>query len=71
MQGGEGEAGDEQPAIDYLVSALEALGYNSWSYRVVASACTGLANRRKRLFVVASWSGDARDVLLSQVRSCQ
>lgn len=28
----------------------------------------GLPNRRKRVFVLASLHGDARDVLLSQVR---
>lgn len=66
-EGGEAGEGDEEAAINYLVDALEALGYSSWSYRVVASACTGLANRRKRLFLVASWSADARDVMLSQV----
>ena len=69
MQTTEGaEAGDEDPAITYLVNALEALGYSTWAYRIVASACTGLANKRKRLFIVSSWSADARDVLLSQAR---
>lgn len=68
VQGGEGaEAEDEEAAITYLTDALEALGYETWAYRVVASACTGLANRRKRLFIVASWNADARNVLLSQV----
>ncbi len=30
----------------------------------------GLPNRRKRVFVLASLHGDARDVLLSQVLPC-
>ena len=57
------------PAVHYVVGALEALGYCSWSQRVVSAAGFGLPQRRKRVFVAASWHGDARDVLLSQVRS--
>jgi hypothetical protein len=30
----------------------------------------GVPNRRKRIFILASMHGDARDVLLSQVRWC-
>lgn len=70
VQGGEtSNAESENPAIQYIADALEALGYSSWCYRVVASACTGVPNRRKRLFLVASWSADARDILLPQVRA--
>ena len=31
----------------------------------------GLPNRRRRVFLVASMHGDARDVLLAQVSSCK
>lgn len=54
------------PAVHYVVGALEALGYSSWAQRVVCSAAFGVPNRRKRVFIVASWNGDARDMLLSQ-----
>jgi site-specific DNA-cytosine methylase len=57
---------EEPPAVHYIVAALEALGYDSWAHRVICSAAFGVPNRRKRVFIVASWSGDARDVLLSQ-----
>lgn len=57
---------EKPPAVHYIVAALEALGYDSWAHRVICSAAFGVPNRRKRVFIVASWSGDARDVLLSQ-----
>lgn len=59
--------GDTPPAVHYVTTALEALGYHSWAQRTVCSAAFGVPNRRKRVFIVASWHGDARDVLLSQV----
>lgn len=59
--------GDTPPAVHFVTAALEALGYHSWAQRTVCSAAFGVPNRRKRVFIVASWHGDARDVLLSQV----
>ena len=48
------------------------LGYGSWAYRIISSAAFGVPNRRKRVFIVGSLHGDARDVLLSQGPSgCQ
>jgi site-specific DNA-cytosine methylase len=57
---------EKPPAVHYIVAALEMLGYGSWAHRVICSAAFGVPNRRKRVFIVASWNGDARDVLLSQ-----
>lgn len=57
----------EQPLVHHVTSRLEALGYHSWAQRVVNSAAFGVPNRRRRVFIVASLHGDARDVLLSQV----
>ena len=57
------------PAVHYVAGALEALGYSSWAQRVVSAAGFGLPQRRKRVFIVAAWHGDARDVLLSQARA--
>lgn len=56
------------PVMQYVLAQLEQLGYGSWAYRVVNSAAFGVPNRRRRVFIVASMHGDARDVLLSQVR---
>ncbi|KAK9845815.1 hypothetical protein WJX81_003168 [Elliptochloris bilobata] len=58
--------GGAPPAVDWLGKQFEDLGYSSWSYRVVNTASFGAPNRRKRVFMVASYHGDARDVLLSQ-----
>ncbi len=58
----------EPPLVQYVTGRLEALGYHSWAQRVVNSAAFGVPNRRRRVFIVASMHGDARDVLLSQVR---
>lgn len=60
--------GNALPAVHHIATALEALGYNSWAQRVICSAAFGVPNRRRRVIIVASWSGDARDVLLAQVR---
>ena len=59
--------GDQPPVIKYIVERLEALGYLSWAHRVLNSAAFGVPNRRRRVFLVASLHGDARDVLLSRV----
>lgn len=37
--------------------------------RLTACAAFGVPNRRKRVFFLASMHGDARDVLLAQVRA--
>jgi len=58
--------GDHPPVMSYVVNQLMDLGYGSWAYRVISSAGFGVPNRRKRVFLVASWHGDARDVLLTQ-----
>jgi DNA (cytosine-5)-methyltransferase 1 len=50
--------------IKNIVAALEDLGY-SWAYRVLDSLGFGLPQRRRRVFIVASRSGDPRNVLLS------
>ena len=51
-------------AIAHILSRLEALGYR-WAYRVVDSRAFGLAQRRRRVFIVASNVGDPRGVLLA------
>jgi site-specific DNA-cytosine methylase len=42
------------------------LGYGSWAFRTLTTTGFGLPNRRRRVFIVASLHGDARDVLLAQ-----
>ena len=51
-------------AIAHILGNLEERGYR-WAYRVVESRAFGLAQRRRRVFIVASESGDPRDVLLA------
>ena len=58
--------GDQPPPIAYILQQLEELGYGSWAYRVIDSTGFGIPMRRKRVFIVASMHGDARDVLLTQ-----
>lgn len=48
----------------WLVDQLEGLGMR-WAYRVVDSRAFGLAQRRRRLYIVASRSEDPRRVLFS------
>ena len=62
-------AGGRQPAVKAITDELEELGYSSWCHRVICSAGFGLPNRRKRVFILASLHGDARDVLLAQGRA--
>lgn len=57
---------DQPPVIAFVVQQLMDIGYTSWAYRVVSSAGFGVPMRRRRVFIVASIHGDARDVLLSQ-----
>lgn len=51
--------------IAYTLKRLEMLGY-SWAYRVVDSRSFGLAQRRRRVFIVASRDDDPRTVLLAE-----
>ena len=51
-------------AMEHILSRLETLGYR-WAYRVVDSRAFGLAQRRRRVFIVASNAADPRDVLLA------
>jgi DNA (cytosine-5)-methyltransferase 1 len=56
---------DQGSAMSLIIDSLEKLGY-CWAYRVVDSFNFGLPQRRHRVFIVASLSGDPRDVLLSE-----
>ena len=51
-------------AMDVIASTFEQLGY-AWAYRVVDSRAFGLAQRRKRVYFVASREGDPRTVLFA------
>lgn len=51
-------------AMDVLVREFDRLGYR-WAYRVVDSRAFGLAQRRQRVFFLASLSDDPRDVLFA------
>ena len=50
--------------MDVVVSGFERLGYR-WAYRTVDSINFGLPQRRRRVFLVATLSGDPREVLLA------
>ena len=64
------ERQEQRPAIDFVVTELERLGYR-WAYRVVDLLAFGVPHKRRRVFIVASVHGDPRDVLLSQDSGCQ
>ena len=51
-------------AISSILDRLERRNYR-WAYRVVDSRSFGLAQRRRRVFIVASQVGDPRQVLLA------
>ncbi|UOD28232.1 DNA cytosine methyltransferase [Massilia violaceinigra] len=51
-------------AMRLIMSEFERLGYR-WAYRVVDSFSFGLAQRRERVYLVASMIGDPADVLLA------
>jgi DNA (cytosine-5)-methyltransferase 1 len=55
---------DRGHAMAYLVGELERLGYR-WAYRVVDSRFTGVAQRRRRVLLVASTTVDPRGVLFA------
>lgn len=50
-------------ALDYIVTAIERLGYR-WAYRIVNSRAFGVPQRRERVYLLASLVSDPRDVLL-------
>jgi DNA (cytosine-5)-methyltransferase 1 len=54
---------DQGRAMSLVTQELTALGY-SWAYRVLDSMAFGLPQRRNRWYLVASRTGDPRDVLL-------
>jgi len=58
---------DKGSGIAEVLDNLEKLGYR-WAYRVVDSRSFGLAQRRRRVFIVATAVGDPRDVLLADER---
>ncbi|MBF4615466.1 DNA (cytosine-5-)-methyltransferase [Curtobacterium sp. VKM Ac-1376] len=49
--------------ISYILDSLRELGY-SWAYRVLDSRFTGVPQRRRRVFILASLDGDPASVLL-------
>lgn len=55
---------DRGRAMAYLIAEIEALGYR-WAYRVVDSRFTGVAQRRRRVILVASPTEDPRAVLFA------
>ena len=55
---------DRGPAMGYLVTNLEELGFR-WAYRLVDSRFTGVPQRRQRVLMVASREDDPRSVLFA------
>lgn len=51
-------------AMAFLAQELEQLGYR-WAYRVIDSRAFGLAQRRRRLFLLASRSSDPAELLFA------
>jgi DNA (cytosine-5)-methyltransferase 1 len=51
-------------AMNVIVSRLEELGY-AWAYRVMDSRAFGLPQRRRRVYLVASLTGDPRSILFA------
>lgn len=51
-------------ALEVILDELERLGYR-WAYRIIDSRAFGLPQRRERVFFIASFEGDPRDVLLA------
>lgn len=51
-------------AMNVITSAFESLGY-AWAYRVVDARAFGLPQRRRRVYFVASKTGDPREVLFA------
>lgn len=55
---------DKGRAMAYLIEQLESLGYR-WAYRTVDSRFTGVAQRRRRVILLASVQQDPRTVLFA------
>lgn len=55
---------DKGAGMTWLVSQVEALGYR-WAYRVIDTNAFGLAQRRQRVFFLASLTHDPASVLLA------
>ena len=51
-------------AMDVITTTLEEYGYR-WAYRVVDARAFGLPQRRRRVYLVASLTGDPRAVLFA------
>jgi DNA (cytosine-5)-methyltransferase 1 len=51
-------------AMDLITSRFEALGYR-WAYRVIDSRAFGLPQRRRRVYLVATLTGDPRTILFA------
>lgn len=51
-------------AMDVITTTLEQYGYR-WAYRVVDARAFGLPQRRRRVYLVASLTGDPRTVLFA------
>jgi DNA (cytosine-5)-methyltransferase 1 len=51
-------------ALRLITTALDELGYR-WAYRVIDTRAFGLPQRRRRWYLVASLTGNPRDVLLA------
>jgi DNA (cytosine-5)-methyltransferase 1 len=51
-------------AMNVIATTLESLGYH-WAYRIVDARSFGLPQRRRRVYLVASRSGDPRTVLFA------
>lgn len=51
-------------AMDVITTTLESLGYK-WAYRVVDARAFGLPQRRRRVYLLASRTGDPRTVLFA------
>jgi DNA (cytosine-5)-methyltransferase 1 len=52
-------------AIDEITRQLEDMGYD-WAYRIIDSRAFGVAQRRRRVFLLASIVGDPASVLLGE-----
>jgi DNA (cytosine-5)-methyltransferase 1 len=55
---------DRGNAMRFLVEQLESMGYR-WAYRLVDSRFTGVPQRRQRVIMLASLTGDPRSVLFA------
>jgi DNA (cytosine-5)-methyltransferase 1 len=56
-------------AMNVITKTLEEYGYR-WAYRVVDARAFGLPQRRRRVYLVASLTGDPRTVLFADEAGC-